>query len=327
MNLRNKILMTLFALGTIFWGCDSLIYDDLADCPQGVYVKFYSMTPCESDSTFIGSVPSLTVFAFDENNKLVTSVTQQSVNLSRDFEVLLPVSDGNYTFVAWAGVDDNFTKGTFTNGATTKKDVMLTLNATAGVAANLNGTRVWQGESPVVFLPDPDEYASFYEHTAVNLQEVTNRIEVIVEFDKATMKDYNPEELHVEVASANGTMRIDGSMPLNEVPLIYPFSGPAFDDNVATWNYYLLDLKTGYDNKLHIYYTGNEEEGETVFNGDLIAMILLAAEDGKANLDCDNDFTIKVIIKDYCVECWTHFSCSIYVNDWLVHSYSTEIGV
>lgn len=327
MNLRNKILMTLFALGTIFWGCDSLIYDDLADCPQGVYVKFYSMTPCESDSTFIGSVPSLTVFAFDENNKLVTSVTQQGVNLSRDFEVLLPVSDGNYTFVAWAGVDDNFTKGTFTNGATTKKDVMLTLNATAGVAANLSGTRVWQGESPVVFLPDPAEYASFYEHTAVNLQEVTNRIEVIVEFDKATMKDYNPEELHVEVASANGTMRIDGSMPLNGVPLIYPFSGPAFDDNVATWNYYLLDLKTGYDNKLHIYYTGNEEEGETVFNGDLIAMILLAAEDGKANLDCDNDFRIKVIIKDYCVECWTHFSCSIYVNDWLVHSYSTEIGV
>jgi len=327
MNLRNKILITLFALGTIFWGCDSLIYDDLADCPQGVYVKFYSMTPCESDSTFIGSVPSLTVFAFDENNKLVTSVTQVGVNLSRDFEVLLPVSDGNYTFVAWAGVDDNFTKGTFTNGATTKKDVMLTLNATAGVAANLSGTRVWQGESPVVFLPDPAEYASFYEHTAVNLQEVTNRIEVIVEFDKATMKDYNPEELHVEVASANGTMRIDGSMPLNEVPLLYPFSVPAFDDNVATWNYHLLDLKTGYDNKLHIFYTGNEEEGETVFNGDLIAMILLAAEDGKANLDCDNDFRIKVIIKDYCVECWTHFSCSIYVNDWLVHSYSTEIGV
>jgi hypothetical protein len=327
MNLRNKILITLFALGTIFWGCDALIFDDLADCPQGVYVKFYSMTPCESDSTFIGSVPSLTVFAFDENNKLVTSVTQQNVNLSRDFEVLLPVSDGNYTFVAWAGVNDKFTVSSFTNGVTTKTDVMLTLKATSGVAADLSGTHVWQGESPVVFLPDPAEYASFYEHTAVNLQEVTNRIELIVEFDKATMKDYNPEELHVEVASANGTMRIDGSMPLNEEALVYPFAGPAFDDNVATWNYNLLDLKTGYDNKLNIYYTGNKPEGETVFNGDLIAMILLAAQDGKVNLDCDNDFTIKVIIKDYCVECWTHFSCSIYVNDWLVHSYSTELRV
>lgn len=327
MNLRNKILITLFALGTIFWGCDSLIYDDLADCPQGVYVKFYSMTPCESDSTFLGSVASLTLFAFDENDKLVTTVTQNNVTLSRDYSVLMPVSDGKFSFVAWAGVDDKFNLGTFANGTTTKKDVMLTLKATSGVAANLNGTQVWQGESPLVFLPDPAVYASFYEYTAVNLREVTNRVELIVEFDKATMKDYDLEAIHAEVSSGNGTMRIDGSMPLNQNALVYPSSNSTFNDNVATWHYNLLDLKTGYDNKLHIYYTGNDEEGETVFNGDLIAMILLAAQNGQANLDCDNDFTVKVVIKDYCVECWTHFSCSIYVNDWLVHSYSTELGL
>ncbi len=327
MNLRNKIWITLFALGTIFWSCDTLIFDDLADCPQGVYVKFYSMTPCESDSTFLGNVSSLTLFAFDENDRLVTYVTEQNVTLSRDFNILVPVSDGNYTFVAWTGVDENFTRGSFTNGTTTKKDVMLTLNSTAGVAANLNGKEVYQGESPVVFLPDPIEYASFYEYTAVNLQEVTNRVELIVEFDKATMKEYDLEELHVEVSSGNGVMRIDGTMPQNQNVLTYPSAAPIYDDNVATWNYNMMDLRTGYDNKLHVYYTGNEEEGETVFNGDLIAMILLAAQDGRVNLDCDNDFTIKVVIKDYCVECWTHFSCSIYVNDWLVHSYSTELGI
>ena len=328
MNLRNKILIMLSALGTIFWGCDSLIFDDLADCPQGVYVKFYSMTPCETDSTFIGSVASLTLFAFDENDRLVTSTTQNNPTLSRDYNVLVPVSNGNFTFVAWAGIDDNFTKGTFTNGVTTKRDVMLTLKAASGIAVNLNGTQVWQGESPVVFLPDPAEYASFYEYTAVNLQEITNRVELVVEFDKTTMKDYDLEKLGVEVSSANGTMRIDGTMPLNQDILSYlPDATPVYNDNVATWYYSLMDLKTGYDNRLHIYYTGNEEDGETVFNGDLIAMILLAAQNGQANLECDNDFSVKVIIKDYCVECWTHFSCSIYVNDWLVHSYSTELGI
>lgn len=327
MNLRNKIWITLFALGTIFGSCDSLIYDDLADCPQGVYVKFYSMTPCESDSTYLGDVSSLTVFAFDENDRLEVTVTQQNVTLSSDYEILIPVSDGNFTFVAWTGVDDAFTKGTFTPGTTTKKDVMLTLNSTSGVAANLSGTQVWQGESPVVFLPDPKEYASFFEHTAVNLQEVTNRIDLIVEFDKTTMKGYDLEELHAEVSSGNGVIRIDGTMPTNQDVLVYPSSTPVYDDNIATWNYNMMDLRTGYDNKLYIYYTGNDEDGETVFNGDLIAMILLAADNGRVNLDCDNDFTIKVVIKDYCVECWTHFSCSIYVNDWLVHSYSTELGV
>ena len=325
MNLRNKIWMAIFALGAILGSCDSLIYEDLKDCPQGVYVKFYSMTPCASDSTFIGSVPSLTVFAFDENNKLVTSYSQKNVDLSRNFEVLMPVSNGNYTFVAWAGVDDKFTVSAFTNGKTTKKDVMLALKSADGVASNLSGTHVWQGESPVVHLPDPAEYASYYEHTAVNLHEVTKRLKVIVEFDKATMKYYDPEKLHVTVSSTDGTLLIDGTMPLNQNALVYPFSSSVIEDNIGTWNYNLLDLKTGYDNKLNIYYTGNKPEGETVFNGDLIAMILLAAQDGKVNLDCDNDYTVKVLIKDYCVECWTHFSCSIYVNDWLVHSYSTVL--
>ncbi len=202
---------------------------------------------------------------------------------------------------------------------------MLTLKATSGLAADLSGTHVWQGESPVVYLPDPAESGSFFEYTAVNLQEVTNRVKLIVEFDKATMKYYDPEKLQVAVSSANGIMHIDGSMPTNQNTLVYPSAAPVIDDNEATWNYNLLDQKTGYDNKLNIYYTGNKPEGETVFNGDLIAMILLAAQDGKVNLDCDHDFTIKVLIKDYCVECWTHFSCSIYVNDWLVHSYSTVL--
>lgn len=326
MNLRNKILITLFALGTIFWGCDSFIYDDLDDCPQGVYVKFYSMTPCASDSTFIGSVPSLTVFAFDENEKLVTSVTQHEVNLSRDYEVLMPVSDGNFTFTAWAGIDNKFTISTFTNGVTTKKDVMLKLNTSSNLAGNLSGTQIWQGESPVVFLPDPAEYGKLYKLTFVNLQEVTNRVQIIVEFDKATMKEYDPKELHVEVTSANGTSNIDGSMPLNEAAITYP-STPVYGENISTWNYTMMDLKTGYNNKLHIYYTGNKQEGETVFNGDLIASILLRAVDKGVNMDCENDFTVKFLIKDYCVECWTHFSCSVYVNDWLVHSYSTEIGI
>ncbi len=324
MNLKNKTLIRLFALGTIFWGCDSLIFDDLADCPQGVYVKFYSMTPCELDSTFIGDVSSLTLFAFDENDKLVTFVTQQNVSLNREFEVLMPVQDGNFSFIAWAGVNDRFTQGTFTNGVTTKKEVMLTLKSASGIAEQLDGTIVWQGESPVVFLPDPIEFGSLYKNTAINLQEVTNRVEVTVEFDKATMKDYDTNELHVDVSSANGVLLIDGTMPLKTPTLAYPSQEPIRDEDFATWNYTMLDLATGYDNNLHIYYTGNGEV-ETVFNGDLIAMILLAANEGGVNLECDNDFNINVVIKDYCVECWTHFSCSIYVNDWLVHSYSTEL--
>lgn len=321
MNLRNRILITLFALGTILGGCDSLIFDDLEDCPQGVYVKFYSMTPCDVDSTFIGEVPSLTVFAFDENDKLATSVTQQKVTLSRDYELLVPVSEGNYSFVAWAGLNDNFTSGAFTPGVTTRKDVVLTLKSANNIAANLGSTRVWHGESPVISLPNPKENGSVYKHTAINLKELTNRVKVIVEIE-SSVKDIVPQDLAVSVGSANGTVHIDGSMPLKLPQLTYPLLHADYTDTSVAWNFALLDLVTGYHNNLAITYT---KTGEKVFDGDLIASILLNTVDGGINLACENDFTVKFVMKDYCAECGTHFSCAIYVNDWLVHSYSTEL--
>ena len=214
--------MTVFALGTIFWGCDSLIYNDLADCPQGVYVKFYSMTPCAVDSTFIGNVSSLTIFAFDEEGKLVASVNQQNVDLSRDFEVLMPVSNGYFSFVAWTGVDEGFTRKTYSSGITTKKDVMLAINSTNNIAARLSRVqRIWQGESSIVFLPDPKKTGSLYKQTAINLHELTNRVKVTVELDP-TIKDFTPQDLTAAISSANGIINIDGSMPLNSAVLSYP---------------------------------------------------------------------------------------------------------
>ncbi len=327
--LSYKMLMTLFALGMILWSCDSFIYDDLKDCPQGVYVKFYSMTPCESDSTFIGSVPSLTVFAFDKSDKLVTSINKQNVTLSRDFEVLMPVSDGNFSFVAWAGVDDKFTTATFTNGITTKKDVMLTLKSNASVATELGNTHVWQGESPVIFLPSPKDNGSFFQHTAVNLRELTNRLKVIVEFDKTiNLQEVKPQDLTIAVSSANGMTNINGSMPLGSPVLNYPSINTAYTDRSVTWNFALMDLVTGYKNSLKIDYWAKDR---TLFSGDLIGSILLLYEkDININLACMNDFTVKFVVRDYCSTCTgkdTYFSCDILVNDWLIHSYETDLGL
>mgnify|MGYP002408781964 FL=1 len=329
-NLKIKLLMSLSILGVIFGGCDSLIYDNLEDCPQGVYVKFYSMTPCETDSTFIGNVSNLSVFAFDDKDKLVVTHNQHNVSLSRDFEVLMPVSNGNYNFVTWAGVNDNFSVENFTPGTTTKQDVMMTLKMNDSKAVQLGDHKVWQGESRTIHLPDPAISGALYKYTAVNLREVTNRIKLIVEFDRTTMKEKLPKDLRVKVSSANSIMHIDGTTKRNAQQVEYPAQDVVITDDVGEWNYSLLDLVTGMNNNLKITL---EEEGDDsgeeklVFDGDLIASILLRAVDKGVSLDCENDFEVKFLIKDYCVECWTHFSCNIYVNNWLVHSYSTDLEI
>lgn len=37
----------------------------------------------------------------------------------------------------------------------------------------------------MVHLPNPAEVGTLYKHTAINMKELTNRINVLIEFDKA----------------------------------------------------------------------------------------------------------------------------------------------
>lgn len=280
---------------------------------------------CTDDSVSIGKVPSLTIFAFDKEGKLSTLVEQENVDITRDFEVLVPVSNGDYSFIAWAGVNEKFKKTTCISGITCKEDVMLTINSANNIATKLSSTdRICQGVSPVISLSDPSEYGSLYKHTAVNLREITNRLKVIVEFDKTTMRDYDPTKLEVTVSAANGTINIDGCTPLDMPLLTYPAIETKCEDNIGSWHYSMLDLTTGCNNTLNITYNrGNKKE--TLFKGDLIASILSKAEGKGINLDCENDFTIKFIIDEYCSDCNSPFSSDIYINDWPVYSYSTDL--
>lgn len=314
--------MILFALGTTFWGCNTLIYDDLADCPQGVYVRFYSMTPCAVDSTFLGKISDLEVFAFDANDVLVTSVSLQDVVLNPDYQVLLPVSDGNYSFIAWLGVDNHFTQPYFIPGVTTKKDIVFNLTSENKTARNLDDTRVWQGQSTTIFLPKPAESGSLFRHTAINLQEITNRVKVTVEFD-ASVENITPQDLEVSLSSANGVINLDGTMPLDNQVLNYPIQRTTYTRNSVSWDFSILDLAMGYHNTLKLTYPTTSQ---TIFNGDLIGSILLNTIGANINLSCENDFVVKFVIKDYCSSCQTHFTCMVYVNNWLVHSYTTELG-
>lgn len=327
-NLKIRIWIYLSILGVIWGGCDSLIYDNLSDCPQGVYVKFYSMTPCDTDSTFIGNVPTLSVFAFDESDKLVVMHKEENASLTQDFEVLMPVSNGNYHFVAWAGVYDNFTVESFTPGSTTKQDVMMTLKMNDSKATQLGDHKVWQGESRTVHLPNPAISGAQFRHTAVNLRELTNRINITVKFDREQIEDESTEDLEIELKSANGTLHIDGRTNRKAGVMEYPARDIVLDTDSVSWSFTTLDLITGLHNNLKLS-LGIDDEGneKIVFSNDLIASILLRANDeGGISLDCENDFDVKFTIKDYCKDCPTYFSCYISIKEWGMHSYEIEVG-
>ena len=173
MNVRGKIIGILLIVSGAFMlgGCEAVIFEDMLDCPQGVYIKFYSKTPCDADSLYPADIKNLHVYVFDANDKYVNVYTADDVTLSKDYEFLVPIyPHGKYSFVAWSGIDNHYTLQNLQAGITTKDALLLQLKRTAEQTENIQGTSLYTGTSPYVFLPDPEEVqGAFYEHTAIQM--------------------------------------------------------------------------------------------------------------------------------------------------------------
>ena len=313
-NLRSRIVaILLFITGTFFLGggCDSVIYDDMLDCPQGVYLRFYTKTPCDADTLYPADIRTLNVFVFDEEDRFVAAYTEENVTLSGSYEMLIPIyPHGKYSFIAWAGIDSHYGLQNLQQRVTKKEDLLLQLKQTAGVAENLKGTALYTGSSENVFLPDPESVlGAYYEHTAIRLTQNTNQIEVIVEGMQ------QPEDFSVEISMRNGDYAVNGNILLNGLPMRYP-PEYSYGDTLLSARFTTLKLETGYDD----WITLKGKENEVLYKEDMLGTLLLQNPD--VNLSCDHDFVIRFKVKE---NNDTYVVTEVWVNDWLIHSYDTEV--
>jgi hypothetical protein len=314
MNVRGKIIGILLIVSGAFMlgGCEAVIFEDMLDCPQGVYIKFYSKTPCDADSLYPADIKNLHVYVFDANDKYVNVYTADDVTLSKDYEFLVPIyPHGKYSFVAWSGIDSHYTLQNPQAGVTTKDALLLQLKRTAEQTENMKGTTLYAGTSPYVFLPDPEEVqAAFYEHTAIQMMEYTNRVEVIVEgFSQ-------PQDYQVDIAMRNGDYAVKGNMLLQGDMLHYP-AEYTYTENKLSAKFTLLKLETGYDDWLTI----KTKDGKTMFyQQDFLGTLLL--QNPNVNLSCNHDFVIRFKVEE---DNGSYFVVGIWVNNWLIHSYNTGV--
>ena len=143
--------------------------------------------------------------------------------------------------------------------------MMLTLKSQNSRAVALGDHKIWQGVSRWCSSRTRQRWGTQFKYTTVNLQEVTNRINVEVELHESVLGDTDPRDYVIEISSANGTMNIDGTMPLNKEVLNYPTT-IAYSDNSLTASYSLMDLKTGYNNPISVK---NVVTDEVIWQGDL----------------------------------------------------------
>ena len=313
-NLQKRIVAALLLVtGTMLMngGCDAVIFDEMLDCPQGVYLKFYSKTPCDTDTIYPADISNLNVFVFGENDRFVAQYTEENVSLSSNYEMLIPIyPHGKYSFVAWANVDNHYEMANLQQGTSTKEDLLLQLKQSAGMAVDLKGTTLYAGTSDHVFLPDPESVlGAFYEHTSIRLTQYVNRIDVIVEGFAV------PQDYQVEIAMRNGDYAVNGDILLNGDVMQYP-PEYSYGDSTLTAKFNTLKLETGNDDWLTLKW--NEEK--VLYHEDLLGTLLLQNPD--VNLSCDHDFVIRFKVKE---NDDTYVVTEVWVNDWLIHSYDTVI--
>ncbi|MBD8349946.1 FimB/Mfa2 family fimbrial subunit [Dysgonomonas sp. HGC4] len=301
----NLIFLLLIAL--IFLDLNGCIYDHTDDCPQGIDIRLYSKTPCRTDTVY-PRLSSLELNVFDRHDKQVSyRITNDSV-LTKHYTKRLKADNGLYNVIAWAGLDTDPFERSFSDE---KSGLLFRLKRSNGLAASLEGKRIYYGKSPAVFLPDPTEYGSVFESTFINLQEITNRLTIQVEGLPPT-GDYE-----IVIKSANGSMNTDGSIAPDD--LIEYGSQTAFTNGLLEARITVLKLVTDQYSSLII---SNKTDNSELYRGDLLGTLLLKNPD--VNLDCDHDFSIRFSIRDQC-GCGTYMIAAIWVNNWLVHSYTTEL--
>ena len=349
MNLPNKLTGVFFTLGLGFLlsGCESMFHDDLDNCPQAVYVKLYNTT-CKADSIGLNTQSNVHLLAFDEDNKLAASAELKDIDLGNKqkgvTEVRLPIKSDTpdqgrvYNIYAWTGVNGKFSAEAKIGD---KKDqVFASLRSGAeSQYMNLGSDRVYFGQAGrSVVLKNPAKNGSQEDHIAVPVGELTYRLNVSVVLDKSMLGRKNPpsiREFGLQINSGNGTYNYDGTHAINSAINGYQPNGPVvYNDTALVAKYTVMDLQTGLGSQVRISHSKNGQTRDVEMpidiQHDLIAAILAYASKPENkfsfNLNCEHDIDLKFLIKDKCDGCGQYMCTGVFINDWLVHTFDTELG-
>lgn len=95
--------ITGIALTLLLSGATGCIREDLSGCRPGVGVVYEYSLNTEQENLFGEEVGKVTTYAFDEEGIFVGSYSDAGEHLTNDFRMVLPLPDGVYTLVVWAG--------------------------------------------------------------------------------------------------------------------------------------------------------------------------------------------------------------------------------
>lgn len=292
-NLRTvKNIIPLCIIIFLSVGC---LRENQSGCNDEFLLRFHYITsngqPLNSD---IQEIDHLSVFVFDDNGIFIGEKKDSDLKINDNYSLRLSLPKGEYQFIVWAGLSDDYEITPCLPGQTHIEDFTLQLKRNEQNNIPTPPSLLYYGQQESVSLSP-----SATREITIGLQRITNTIRVIVHY---THVEIQPQ---ISIEDNNGSYNHRGEI-MSDQQIYYQPRYFQTTDLPNTWiaDFNVMLLQSDSDARLKI----NSSDDEQQYNESLINGLLKANPD--IDLTTDHDFTIEITFDNYYVP------VNIQVNGW-----------
>lgn len=288
---RLKKLFTVIAVCL----CISCLHENHSGCSDGLLLKFRYVTPnglpLNSD---VPKTDHVSVFVFDGAGLFVCEKKDSTLLLNEEYTMRLPLYEGKYQFLVWAGLSDSYEITSSIPKQTSIQDFTLRLKQDANNHVLTLPALLYHGQYPTITL-SPNKT----EEITIGLKRITNTIQVIIHSEASEMQP------KVSIEDNNGTYNYLGEMIPDRLLEYFPNYSQSSDDP-KSWmaDFNVMSLYKESNAQLKI----NNPENELVYSEKLIQGLL--GTNPNVDFNVDHDFIIEITFDSHYVP------ISILINNW-----------
>lgn len=315
-----KLILGVSCMLMMVTSCDKLIYEDLLPCDLGMWFNYsYNMSFV---NLFETQTKQLDVFVFDEKGKFVAVFKEAKEEFTHDYTMSLPLDPGQYTCVAYAGLDNNFAPVNLTPGISVIEDLRIRVNRTAQQTIETEFQPLLYGICKDI------EVTGAYGHTVeMPMMKMTRKIRIVFQEQNENRSQIDVNHFKFEITAANGTYDGHNAM-LNDDTLYYqPYYAENLPGGGAAVELNTLRLLEDGNYRLKIT---NGVSNETLFDVDLINLLLATkfyennAMSNQEYLDRQDKYTLVFIFNGQPVTKEVLMSIAIWINGWLIREQQVD---
>lgn len=329
------------AMGSAVVSCDSILDDEAVDCSISYKVKFKYDYNMKYADAFANEVKSVTLYAFDDNGKLVYQKTEEGNVLAQEgYAMDVDMQPGDYQLIAWAGLnnDDSFSVPLIAPGSSIEElqCKMDRIYTPGGQTRNDNFDAIINTRLSSLFHGQVTEHsfttrAAMEQTVTVPLVKNTNAIKVILhQMDGVAIP---AEDFEFTITDNNGLMNYDNSLMEDEQLTYHSYhteagflaeDGQTRTENGGEGNisFATAELTVGrlVENQDATLTIRNKQTDEVVLSIPVIKMFLLAKMQGQYEmgnqeyLDRQDEYRMTFFLD----KTMKWINTQIMINDWIV---------